>query len=628
MRRSIKAYVVCICMFATLFSNVMYAQETEKLPLQQEITEYSPCERMQQQEEENATGVTQADTAALDFSEQADYIRQKMQQREETIEVTYDAVGFSGQEVINSLKSWGREMMREAMCHTGDPQQGDYLKWQYGSWNMKMRTQVEQGVWKAHYVIQVEYYTNMEQERIVTQQVSRLLQDLPLKGKNDYEKTEVIYDWVCKNVSYDYEGLADENDKIKYTAYGALQNRKAVCQGYANLMYRLLNELGIDCRLVSGYGQKQPHAWNIVKLGKYYYNIDATWDAVSQDHSYFLKGSGDFKEHTCNDQDMEEDFWDTHTLSRVNFNPSNFEREEPSITSYPSEPSKGSEPSEPSEVSRASEPDEPSRVSESSRPSEPSKGSEPSKPSEVSRASEPDEASEGSEPSKPSEASEPDEPSKPSENSVIDEPSQPEQHVHSYQRQITQATVEADGKIVDVCICGDKKVIQKIVHPKKIMLGYNFITYTGDVVHPTVRVFDRRGEEIGADHYRITYSRGCRKVGVYRVRVTFSDNYVGVMYTSFTIKPPKTDLKLCANSATAMKVQWTRQRKQVQGYQIQYSVTPTFRSSSSRTIQLTGNTKNQCVIRGRGAYYVRIRTYCIVANKKIYSDWSNRCQRF
>ena len=80
-------------------------------------------------------------------------------------------------------------------------------------------------------------------------------------------------------MEYDYTNLNDDNYKLKYTAYAAMCNGTAVCQGYSNLLYRMLLEAGVDCRIISGIGVSGGHAWNIVRLGDLYYNVDATWDS-------------------------------------------------------------------------------------------------------------------------------------------------------------------------------------------------------------------------------------------------------------------------------------------------------------------------------------------------------------
>lgn len=68
-----------------------------------------------------------------------------------------------------------------------------------------------------------------------------------MSGKNDYENTKAIYDYLCQNITYGNDNLNDDTYLLKYTAYAALINKTAVCQGYAVLLYRLLLEEGIPC---------------------------------------------------------------------------------------------------------------------------------------------------------------------------------------------------------------------------------------------------------------------------------------------------------------------------------------------------------------------------------------------
>jgi transglutaminase/protease-like cytokinesis protein 3 len=102
-------------------------------------------------------------------------------------------------------------------------------------------------------------------ERTVDQRVDSLLNQLNLYNKTDYEKVRGIYDYICNNVVYDYENLEDDTYQLKYTAYAALVNGTAVCQGYALLFYRLALEAGLDARYVTGTANGDNHGWNIVE---------------------------------------------------------------------------------------------------------------------------------------------------------------------------------------------------------------------------------------------------------------------------------------------------------------------------------------------------------------------------
>ena len=96
---------------------------------------------------------------------------------------------------------------------------------------------------------------------------------------------------MCSNITYDYKNLNDPNYTLKFSAYAALINKTSVCQGYATLFYRLALEAGLDARVIAGVAGGGNHAWNIVKIGKTYYHLDATFDlSLSKTltrHDYF-----------------------------------------------------------------------------------------------------------------------------------------------------------------------------------------------------------------------------------------------------------------------------------------------------------------------------------------------------
>ena len=73
-------------------------------------------------------------------------------------------------------------------------------------------------------------------------------------------------------------------------------------------------------------------------------------------------------------------------------------------------------------------------------------------------------------------------------------------------------------------------------------------------------------------------------------------------------------------------VNWTKQRTQTTGYQIQYSTNKDM--SGAKTITMPKNTyyaKNIKGLKGNKRYYVRIRTYKVTKfngkNYNIYSPW-------
>lgn len=185
------------------------------------------------------------------------------------------------------------DILRLAQSHTGDPKEGDYIRYTLGncSFRYEFPSYTVGGMANVTLTYTPTYYTTVEQEAEMDKAVRSLLDGLKLDGLSDYGKIKAIYDWICKNVTYDYANLNDNNYKLKFTPYAALINRTAVCQGYATLFYRLALEEGIDARVIGGQGNGGAHGWNIVKICDRYFNLDSTWDASRYlyGYNYFLK---------------------------------------------------------------------------------------------------------------------------------------------------------------------------------------------------------------------------------------------------------------------------------------------------------------------------------------------------
>ena len=226
----------------------------------------------------------------LDSPEEAvSYLREQMKNRE-----TYIVVNYTTK--VQNFGEAARTLSNKALEHTGVANEGDYLKWSYGGWRAEESMGQIGDLYYFTVKYSVTYYTDLGQEQQVSTKVSQVLSSLGLSGQSDYTKVKKIYDYICANITYDYSHLEDPTYKLQYTAYAALINGTSVCQGYATLFYRMALQSGVDARLISGCAGG-PHAWNIVKIGSYYYNLDATWDAGKSRYYYFLKNSSNFADH-------------------------------------------------------------------------------------------------------------------------------------------------------------------------------------------------------------------------------------------------------------------------------------------------------------------------------------------
>ncbi|MGH4123359.1 MAG: transglutaminase domain-containing protein [Clostridium sp.] len=148
------------------------------------------------------------------------------------------------------------------------------------------------------------FYTTKIQEDYVNSQVTIILKDIIKVSMNDDQKEKVIHDYIVSHVAYD-------TTISKFTAYEALKNGTTVCSGYAQLAYKMLNEVGIETKIVLGKGNGEDHAWNLVKLHDAWYHLDCTWDDPLPD----IKGRVLYNYYNLNDKKISED----HTFVKSDY---------------------------------------------------------------------------------------------------------------------------------------------------------------------------------------------------------------------------------------------------------------------------------------------------------------------
>ena len=79
--------------------------------------------------------------------------------------------------------------------------------------------------------------------------------------------------------------MFDDTMRMQHTAYGAIVEKRAVCDGFA-LAYRyLLSRRGILCLVVPGESEGNPHTWNIAEWDGHWHEADLTWDASLKNES-------------------------------------------------------------------------------------------------------------------------------------------------------------------------------------------------------------------------------------------------------------------------------------------------------------------------------------------------------
>ena len=221
-----------------------------------------------------------------DYDSAVSYIRKQMVSRETEITLNFPASWFDSHK---DELYW--DLLYDAMkCdESSTGQDGDALIYGFGGCRLSYSD--------AGYIqYTMSYHSDAEQEAKLTAAVAEAMTTLQLNGLSEAKKIIKIHDYICNHVDYAYNSTEEQI----YTAYGALCTGKAVCQGYAVLFYRLCKEAGLSVRIISGTGNGGAHAWNIVRIGSKYYNVDCTWDGqdAATYNEFLLKSEADFTDHT------------------------------------------------------------------------------------------------------------------------------------------------------------------------------------------------------------------------------------------------------------------------------------------------------------------------------------------
>lgn len=172
---------------------------------------------------------------------------------------------------------------------------------------------------KASTTINVQYETTIAQERILDNKIASIIKSLKLTNASDYEKVKKIHDYVINRASYDTK-------LKKSSAYDLLIDQTAVCEGYTLAAYRLFTDAGLECRVITGSGDGESHAWNIVKVDGQWYNIDLTWDdPISStgkpilSYDYFLKSDEEFPRHVRDAKFRTSDFLAAYPVAKQSY---------------------------------------------------------------------------------------------------------------------------------------------------------------------------------------------------------------------------------------------------------------------------------------------------------------------
>ena len=97
----------------------------------------------------------------------------------------------------------------------------------------------------------------------------------------DYRLATQIIEYIAQRVEYDYSASDKERDSdesMSASGMVGLLTGQAICHGYSEILRNLLSCVGIECKVISGKAMDgESHAWNQVKIGNGWYNVDLTY---------------------------------------------------------------------------------------------------------------------------------------------------------------------------------------------------------------------------------------------------------------------------------------------------------------------------------------------------------------
>ena len=256
------------------------------------------------------TSNNESRAAAVTFSSKekaAEYVRNQMVKRSTVI--SFNINEPFNVDLINEIFSKAVEYNDKYSSS-----EGDYLMAHYSGYSATISGCSGQ----ISIVYNMNYLSTEEEEVRVNTEVKKVLDKLNVYNADDYTKIKAVHDYIMNNIHYDYS-------YSKYSAYNALIEKSVVCQGYSSLTYKMLKELGVGVRIITGKGNGGNHAWNIVRINGKWYNIDNTWDSNYTDaygslrYDWFLLSNGDFVNHTRDGKYNTSAFNSSYPMSNESF---------------------------------------------------------------------------------------------------------------------------------------------------------------------------------------------------------------------------------------------------------------------------------------------------------------------
>ena len=201
---------------------------------------------------------------------------------------------------------------------------------------------------------------------------------------------------------------------------------------------------------------------------------------------------------------------------------------------------------------------------------------------------------------------------------------------HRYESRVVKAGMAKEGSITEICtVCKHTRSETTVAAVQSIQLSGTTHSYNGKQQKPSVTVMDSRQKRLneGTD-YTLAYPTNSKNVGIYTVSIRFQGNYSGTETRTFQISPKKTAIARLSAGKKRFRIKWKKQKNQVDGYEIAYSLSSKFLKKTTKTVTAGKSATSKTVpkVKAGKKYYVRIRAYKTVKiqgkQEKLYAGWS------
>ena len=170
-------------------------------------------------------------------------------------------------------------------------------------------------------------YNDKDKHLKAEAEAERLAGELLNESMSDYEKYFAIHSYLLENCEYDMHAALNQATETgdAFSAYGALVDGKAVCDGISAAFAMICRYAGLPCIYVAS--PEMNHSWNAVLYKGEVMYIDTTFDLTGGTaDEYFIVGeqqlSSDHQWDAYLVKNLTDDIWDNrfigaYSLSRV-----------------------------------------------------------------------------------------------------------------------------------------------------------------------------------------------------------------------------------------------------------------------------------------------------------------------